>query len=158
MIVIVLWLAAPHPSGITPEPATIDRLIQQLGSEFYAEREAATRALDRIGVPAKAALSTAIESSPDAEICRRAKRLIKIIEPRAIQERALAIRNSKLSPEEKAVRFKPMLSEGMLGEEVNRLLGQPITVLNLYGGGTSYYEECGVTIEFDKDLRVTRIR
>ena len=158
MIVIVLRLAAPNPSGITSEPATIDRLIQRLGSEFYAEREAATKALDRIGVPAKAALSRALESCPDAEICRRAERLIKIIEPRANQERALAIRNSKLSPEEKAVRFKPMLSEGMLGEEVNRLLGQPITVLHLNGGGTSYYEDCGVTIDFDKDLRVSTIR
>jgi hypothetical protein len=158
MIVIVLWLAAPDPSALTSDAAKIDHLIQQLGSQFYAEREAASKALDRIGVPAKAALSRAIECSPDAEICRRAERLFRIIEPRAIQERALAIRKSKLSPEEKAAKFKPMLREGMLGEEVNRLLGQPITVLNLYGGGTSYFEDCGVTIEFDKDLRVTRIR
>jgi hypothetical protein len=158
MILILLSLAAPQPVSLTSDASRIDQLIQQLGSEFYAEREAATKALDRVGVPALGALYKASESSSDAEISRRAQGLLKRIEPRAYRERALSIRNSKLSPEEKAVRLKPMLNEGMICEEVNRLLGQPITVFSIYGGSTSYYEACGLTIEFDKDNRVKLIR
>jgi hypothetical protein len=158
MILLALWLTVPNPDALTSDAAKIDQLIQQLGSELFAEREAASKALDRIGVPAMAPLTKASEDSSEAEIRRRAKRLIKIIEPRANRERALVIRNSKLSPEEKAVRLRPMLSQWMTSEEVNRLLGQPVTVLHINGDATSYYDACGLTIDYDKDARVTKIR
>jgi RNA polymerase sigma factor (sigma-70 family) len=62
-----------------PENKDIDRLIQQLGSRAFKEREAATNALKRVGKPALRALREAERESPDAEVRIRAARLIQAI-------------------------------------------------------------------------------
>lgn len=62
----------PRAGSIKPEPKHIPILVRKLGDKSYATREAATRALTQIGVPAKAALLEALKD-PDAEIRYRAK-------------------------------------------------------------------------------------
>jgi RNA polymerase sigma factor (sigma-70 family) len=84
--------APPPPDGprqeakAPPAPpvaeAEIERLIKQLGSEKFTEREAATTALASIGEPAYETLRKATEASEDVEIRRRAERLILLIEQR----------------------------------------------------------------------------
>lgn len=73
----------PAPTSTSGTPATqIDRLIAQLGSDQFAEREAAARELARLGPPVLEALRKA-SANPDLEIRRRAARLIPEIERRA---------------------------------------------------------------------------
>jgi RNA polymerase sigma factor (sigma-70 family) len=72
------------PSKITtndPDAERIAKLIDQLGSDRFAEREAASRELDRLGAAALGALRKAIQSS-DPETRRRAEALVKKIESR----------------------------------------------------------------------------
>jgi formylglycine-generating enzyme len=59
------------------ETERIDRLIRQLGSENFEEREAAGKALEAIGTPALEALRKAASSSSDAEVRRRARQLVE---------------------------------------------------------------------------------
>jgi RNA polymerase sigma factor (sigma-70 family) len=73
---------AKAPPAPAPNAAEIERLIQQLGSEKFTEREAATTALERIGEPAYDALRRAVESGDDVEIRRRAEGIIGRIEQR----------------------------------------------------------------------------
>jgi uncharacterized protein (TIGR03067 family) len=64
--------------GKDTQAERIARLIQQLGDDDFDTREAATRALGAIGVPALAALRKAT-SSPDLEVRRRATRISQAI-------------------------------------------------------------------------------
>jgi RNA polymerase sigma factor (sigma-70 family) len=68
----------------TPAPNSeeVERLIRQLGSEKFKEREAATAALEAIGEPAYEALRKAADDSDDVEIRRRAERIMRTIEQR----------------------------------------------------------------------------
>jgi hypothetical protein len=68
-------LAAP-PSG--SDAASIGRLVAQLGSEAFSEREEATEALGAIGVPALGALTGATHSK-DPEVRHRACLLVEQI-------------------------------------------------------------------------------
>ncbi len=79
-------LAQPRQAlGEPADTAQIERLIRQLGSERFAEREAAGKALDAIGEPALPALRKA-QGSSDLEIRRRVAALLKSI----ARQRALA--------------------------------------------------------------------
>jgi uncharacterized protein (TIGR03067 family) len=60
---------------VTTSPAT-DRLIRQLGSRKFREREAASKALAKIGEPALDALRKAASDNADAEVRRRAAQLV----------------------------------------------------------------------------------
>jgi hypothetical protein len=71
-----------------PEAREIERLVQQLGSGKFAEREAAQKALETIGPAALEALKKAA-SSDDAEVSRRANELIPLLERRAETEEAI---------------------------------------------------------------------
>jgi RNA polymerase sigma factor (sigma-70 family) len=75
-----------HDGGAAPPTtaaaADIGQHIQKLGSARFAEREAATQALDRIGEPALDALYRAAAQGADLETRRRAERLIHLIERR----------------------------------------------------------------------------
>jgi uncharacterized protein (TIGR03067 family) len=66
------------------EPERIARLIQQLGNDAFARREAASKELDAIGEPAVAALRKAASSSDDAEIRRRAEIIVRDVAARAL--------------------------------------------------------------------------
>jgi hypothetical protein len=62
-----------------PDPAAIAKLVKQLGSSNFSEREKATKDLEAIGFPALDALRTAAKNK-DAEVAQRAARLVAIIE------------------------------------------------------------------------------
>ena len=84
MAVIVLMVTAlPQPASTVELTSTeIDRLIQQLGSSQFSEREAASQRLDTVGETALGQLRRAVTNSPDAEVRHRAGRLIRAIEQR----------------------------------------------------------------------------
>src|SRR5947209_4425555 len=65
----------------TPTPAEVRRLVTQLGSDEFAEREAASRRLEAIGAPALPALHQAA-ASQDPEVRRRAGQVIPAIRVR----------------------------------------------------------------------------
>lgn len=58
----------------------IDRLIRQLGSDDYEERESATQALARVGGPALDALRKAASTNPDPEVRWRANEVVVRVE------------------------------------------------------------------------------
>src|ERR1700712_822681 len=62
---------APAADTAKPDAAKIDKLVEQLGSDTFTEREAATAALAKIGLPALASLRKAI-TSKDNELRKRA--------------------------------------------------------------------------------------
>jgi hypothetical protein len=83
LFVALEWIAAVPSS---PDPVALLRLVGQLGSDSYAEREAASRGLDAAGELALPAVRQALRSS-DPEIRRRARDLAEDIEFRAAAPR-----------------------------------------------------------------------
>jgi hypothetical protein len=79
---LALLISLPSPAGEEVSADKIDKLIEQMGSGTFSEREKASKALDAIGVPALDALRKAVKSD-DAEVKRRAQDLLKRIEKRA---------------------------------------------------------------------------
>jgi WD40 repeat protein len=75
-LALALLAAAP--------PVAVESLVRRLGSDSYAEREAASAALDRLGAPALPVLRRARQCSGDAEVRRRAARLVAAIERRPV--------------------------------------------------------------------------
>ncbi len=73
--------ASDDPAHQPPPPGEINRLIHQLGSPKFAEREAATRKLDEIGEAALDALERAADDA-NPERRRRAEVLVRRIEGR----------------------------------------------------------------------------
>ncbi len=64
---------------VTPDGKDIERLVKQLGSDEFKEREAASSALNKVGKPALNALQKAAKGSDDLEVRSRAARLILAI-------------------------------------------------------------------------------
>lgn len=127
--------AAPPDSA---DAARIVKLIAQLGSGSFTEREQASKELDAIGLPALEPLKKAAQS-PDAETRRRAEELISRIEARQESSRLLAPTRVTLS-----------LQETPLPEAVGQLSrksGQSIVL----GGDAKKYADRKVTLEI-KDL------
>jgi hypothetical protein len=82
----------PAPSNAREEKALADKiakLVEQLGSDAFAERNAASKALDEIGAPALEALRGAMKST-DAEVRRRSTALVATIEARTQTSRILS--------------------------------------------------------------------
>jgi hypothetical protein len=65
-----------------PGAAEVERLVRQLGSDSFRDREAAAQGLERIGEPAVPALRGAARESPDLEVRRRARELVEILDNR----------------------------------------------------------------------------
>src|SRR5258707_225683 len=86
MNALLLASALAIITAAAPASAEIDRLIKQLSSPSFAERKAATQALDAIGEPALAALEKAMASSDDAAIRESAERLRTSIRARLFGE------------------------------------------------------------------------
>jgi hypothetical protein len=81
-----ITVAAPVPP---PGPREAAQLVEKLGSQSFAEREAATKRLDELGVLALGELRAACKSE-DPEVASRAKDLVAKIERRISNERAIA--------------------------------------------------------------------
>lgn len=91
---LVVFLAAAavlaaEAAPPAPSEQDIKGLIAKLGSDDFAEREAATSRLDEIGAPALAELRLATRSD-NPEVVRRARELLRAIEGRAANEKTLA--------------------------------------------------------------------
>jgi carboxyl-terminal processing protease len=76
-LLLLPWAAAGPPAD--PDPAA--KLIRQLGSESFEEREAAARALEDLGLDALPALRQAL-ADDDPEVRRRARILFEGLEGR----------------------------------------------------------------------------
>src|SRR5947209_7359700 len=70
------------------EAARVAKLVEQLGSGDFGEREKASQELDDIGAPAVEPLHKAV-ASEDAEVRRRADDLVRKIEKRTASARIL---------------------------------------------------------------------
>ncbi len=92
---VIMWLLLPfalsplgelrgaepvQPQQEATDRTQIERMIQQLGSVDFNEREAASRQLEKIGPPAMEALRAAATGSKDAEVRRRAADVAAAIE------------------------------------------------------------------------------
>src|SRR5438067_1458670 len=85
-LLLAAAVAAPVPP---PNAREATLLIEKLGSEDFAEREAATKRLEELGLLALAEVRAATKSE-NAEIADRAKDLVRKIERRAANDRAIA--------------------------------------------------------------------
>ena len=105
-LALTCLVGAPSPAAEKADPERIAKLVEQLGSNNFSEREEATRALDAIGAPALDALKKAAEDS-DIEVRRRAEQLVQKIAKRAEMENLLAPKRLRLTykdtPVEQAV-------------------------------------------------------
>jgi len=88
IVLLVAGMVAAQPLR-GPTPAELRALIQQLGSEDYAQREAAGKKLAATGAPAVEELRAASRSG-NPEVVRRARELLRKIEARIANEKALA--------------------------------------------------------------------
>jgi hypothetical protein len=84
-VVSLSLLTCPAPL-LGQDAIPVDRLVRQLGSDSFAEREAASEALERLGAGALAPLRQARAANHDAEARRRAARLIDVIEESLYRE------------------------------------------------------------------------
>jgi hypothetical protein len=75
-VAVAAWSVCP---AAETEAERIDRLIQQLGSDSFAQREEAGKAREAIGTPALDALRKAASSSEDAAVRRRAEKVALVI-------------------------------------------------------------------------------
>jgi len=78
---LLLLGAASGGQRTESKSAEVNRLIKQLGSTDFSEREQASKALEAIGQPALSALREAGRGR-DLEIVLRAKRLVEVLENR----------------------------------------------------------------------------
>jgi hypothetical protein len=92
---LALMIALPSPADEPPGKEKIDKLIQQMGSGSFSEREKATKELEAIGLPALKGLRQAARSD-DTEVRKRAGDLLLKIERRAESQRVLAPRRVHL--------------------------------------------------------------
>ena len=70
---------ADEPKSGAPEKE-LKRLVDQLGSERFDDREQAAHQLSKLGKPALPSLKEATKG-PDAEVRRRAQQLVEEIDP-----------------------------------------------------------------------------
>jgi hypothetical protein len=133
-------------SAKDPAPATteVPRLIQQLGSKRFKEREAATKALDNVGEQALEPLRKAAKDDADAEVRRRAGALVERLARRLAPVWAKRIIDSKLSRAERLAAMKALAKVGEPAldalrkaakespdEEVRRRAGQLVNSFDL---------------------------
>jgi hypothetical protein len=80
MMLVCLSLFAVATLRAGPETAEAERLVRQLGSDDFKAREAAAKALLKLGPPARPALEKAQEGD-DPEVRRRAGDLLRRLPP-----------------------------------------------------------------------------
>ena len=84
-----ILIGVPAPAADAVNPEKIQKLIAQLGSDAFEDREKASEQLDAIGAPALEALRQAAKSK-DSEVQRRAADLVSKIEKRGESRELLA--------------------------------------------------------------------
>jgi hypothetical protein len=86
----------PAPAAPPSDQATIAKLIEQLGSNEFEQREKAQKELDAIGAPALEALRKAADGHSQTEVRMRAGVLVRTIEMRTVSNTVLAPRKIHL--------------------------------------------------------------
>src|ERR1700758_2540078 len=76
LVLSAIITASPMILAETPET---ERLIQQLGSSLFNEREAAAKKLEALGEQVLKPLEKAVATAPDPEVRNRSQRLITTI-------------------------------------------------------------------------------
>lgn len=97
VLVVGLFAGLYSAPSNADDPEKIARLVQRLGSDRFAEREAAARVLDGLGEKALPALREASTQGEDAEVRRRAQALVARIEKRLLTERILTPKRVRLT-------------------------------------------------------------
>lgn len=94
---LLAGLLLPLPPAVAAEPdqTAIRKLVEQLGSDTFTEREQASKALDAIGLPALKALQEG-SKNPDPEVRKRASDLLGKLEKRLASARVLAAKEVHL--------------------------------------------------------------
>jgi hypothetical protein len=138
--VVELWAGAPAQRPL------IGGLVQELGSRRNREREAASAVLRAVGDMAFDTLVKAAETSPDAEIRRRATNLLEPFEARLKEKQVEAIKHSGLGTLEKGRKLSRFLRVGMSADEVHALLGHPGTSSLTSACLWEVYHEYGLSI------------
>ena len=133
--------------------AQINALVDQLGSPVHSERVAAAKSLDAIGEPALEALREAAKANEDAEVRRRAERLVYALELRQDETEAKAIRESKLPPEEKGQKLRMYLELGVGSVQIHRILGTSFEG----NARQEYYADYALVVSYDRYGNVTHI-
>jgi hypothetical protein len=87
LAVITMAIRADEPGSEARDKET-RRLVDQLGSERFEDREEATQQLAKLGQAALPGLKQA-SKSPDTEVRRRALQLVQQIEPPPVPPRRL---------------------------------------------------------------------
>src|SRR2546423_4899768 len=85
---LLLVLPSVLAGAVAPDDTEVERLVKQLGSDKFKEREAATKRLKEIGEPALDAVTKAT-TSDDLEVRRRAERIVTVIENKLYPELVL---------------------------------------------------------------------
>ncbi len=134
-ILAVLFMVSPAPSGP-------DRLIAEMGSEQYKIREAATRSLRELGVPALAALRRAAADSDDPEVRHRADWLVRAIQNRVVAE----AKASKRGGRDKFERVSKLIEPGMEMEQVRARLGESQELGLEKGQHFEGFADCNVVV------------
>ncbi|HMC64061.1 MAG TPA: HEAT repeat domain-containing protein, partial [Gemmataceae bacterium] len=98
-----------------PAKEKIDKLIRQLGSPKFSEREAASKALEEIGELALDTLREAAAKNKDIEIRRRAQELAGKIVDRNLDKTLAKMLAEGIDPEKI---YKKMTKDGALEEKV----------------------------------------
>jgi hypothetical protein len=140
-----------------PSTADIPGLIQQLGSERFREREAATRALDKVGEPALERLRKAAKDNADAEVRRRAGALVERLEHRLTLALAEHIIGSTLSSAEKGRKLKGFIKCGMARKQVRAILGLPGGCVGDLRSFTEFYLRFDMAVDYDTDMNVRKV-
>jgi hypothetical protein len=133
-ILVVGACAALAVPATPPSGEQIDKLIAQLGSSSFRQREAATKELEALGEPALGALKKATTSG-DMEVANRAAALVERITNRLENAR-------RLEPTYVNLTFKDTPVEEAFAE-LAKQSGFPITI----GGDKSKLAERRVTLE-----------
>jgi WD40 repeat protein len=130
----------PFLKGKVPYLAEVRRLRQlvaDLDDDAFAVREAASRDLAKVGLPAEAALRQALRDSPSAEVKRRALLLLERVEEDETAvlcwRRAVWLLEMNGSPE--ARRVLEAVAAGTLGEKVTQDARAALARLDRRGKG-----------------------
>jgi uncharacterized protein (TIGR03067 family) len=91
LLACLIFLLALPTQAEPSAPGEVDRLIRQLGSPNFREREAASERLRALGEAAVDALREAAENNPDAEIRLRADGLLAALGTKGLQGTWVAV-------------------------------------------------------------------
>jgi HEAT repeat protein len=124
-LLFALLLPLPILAAATDEPPPkVEKLIQQLSNSEFAERQEASRQLQKLGEPAAEALQKAATSNPDPEIRWRAAQLLAGLKGRAIHHGGRSLEDwvRRLRDRDSITREQAAVALGRLGPQATAAL------------------------------------